>query len=87
MQGGHMDNFYYVYMLQSIKNKKRYYVGVTNNLERRLKEHNSGESIYTNSFKPWELITVVAFHSKEKALKFEIYLKSHSGRAFAKKHF
>ena len=82
-----MDRFYYVYMLQSIANESRYYVGMTNNLKRRLKEHNNGESTYTNKHKPWRLITYLGFNSRIKAIRFEKYLKSHSGRAFAKKHF
>jgi len=82
-----MDNFYYVYMLKSVLNGQRYYVGMTNNLKRRLKEHNNGDSTYSSKFKPWELITYLGFNSKTKALHFEAYLKSHSGRAFAKKHF
>ena len=82
-----MDKFYYVYMLQSINCKKKYYVGVTNDLVRRFNEHNNGESTYTKLFKPWKLITYIGFNSKSKALEFEKYLKSHSGRAFAKKHF
>jgi predicted GIY-YIG superfamily endonuclease len=74
-------------MLKSLINDQRYYVGMTNNLKRRLKEHNNGDSTYSNKYKPWKLITYLGFNSKIKALHFETYLKSHSGRAFAKKHF
>ncbi|TSC79170.1 MAG: excinuclease ABC subunit C [Candidatus Peregrinibacteria bacterium Gr01-1014_25] len=49
-------------------------------------EHNSGQSIHTNRFKPWKLMTYVTFDNRQKAESFERYLKSHSGRAFAKKH-
>ena len=87
MKGTIMDKFYYVYMLQSILNENRYYVGMTNNLKRRLKEHNNGKSTYTKKLKPWKLITYIGFNSRIKALHFETYLKSHSGRTFAKKHF
>jgi len=38
-------------------------------------------------YKPWKIKNVISFESKDKAMKFEEYLKSHSGRAFAKKHF
>lgn len=50
-------------------------------------KHNNGEVPHTSKYKPWNLQTIVAFTEKEKALAFEKYLKSHSGRAFAKKHF
>ncbi len=62
------------------------YVGITHNLENRLKEHNTGESIHTDKFAPWKLMTYTAFDSKEKAAAFERYLKSGSGRSFAKRH-
>jgi hypothetical protein len=42
---------------------------------------------HTSKFRPWQIETAVAFRSKDKAVAFEQYLKSHSGRAFAKKHF
>ena len=74
-------------MLQSSVNKYRYYVGLTKDLTTRLKQHNSGKSKYTQSFKPWKIVTAIAFDSKIKAEAFEIYLKSHSGRAFSIKHF
>jgi len=61
--------------------------GATADLKRRLPEHNAGKSTHTAKFKPWELIWCCAFPDKYKALEFEKYLKSHSGRAFAKKRF
>lgn len=78
---------YYVYHLQSENNPDRYYVGLTSDIERRLEEHNSGKSVHTNKFKPWKLVTYSAFTDKSKAEKFEAYLKTSSGRAFAKKRF
>ena len=79
--------FWHVYMLQSIDRPEHYYVGVTKDLENRLKVHNSGKCSHTSKFHPWQIETAVAFRSKEKAIYFETYLKSHSGRAFAKRHF
>jgi len=76
---------YYVYYLRSINNPERYYVGLTIDIARRLDEHNSGKSIHTNKFKPWKLIGYIAFLEKSRAEKFELYLKTSSGRAFAKK--
>jgi hypothetical protein len=56
-------------------------------LEDRLNGHNNGEVTSTTNFIPWEIKKYFAFETKKKELAFEKYLKSHSGRAFAKKHF
>jgi predicted GIY-YIG superfamily endonuclease len=79
--------FYYVYILQSINNPDKYYVGYTTNIKDRLIKHNEGGDKYTSKYKPWKIKNAISFIEKEKALAFEKYLKSHSGRAFAKKHF
>jgi len=76
---------YFVYSIQSETNPDRYYVGLTLDVERRLEEHNAGKSIHTNKFRPWKLVSYTAFIDKSKAEKFEVYLKTSSGRAFAKK--
>jgi len=55
--------------------------------KKRLLDHNRGDSPHTARFTPWELIAYFAFREKEKATAFEKYLKSGSGRAFAKRHF
>ena len=78
---------YFVYLLQSLVIPARKYVGITDDLRRRLLEHNEGRSIHTNKFRPWKLMTYTAFVDLSKAEAFERYLKSHSGRAFAKRHF
>ena len=75
---------YYVYIIQSQKDKS-YYVGSTENLKKRLQEHNRGEVIYTSSKTPYELVWYCAFRSRKKALDFEKYLKQGSGFAFARK--
>ncbi len=76
---------YYVYLIQSKKSSDKIYIGYTINLKQRLETHNSGGSVYTSDDRPWELIFYIAFRDQQKALEFEKYLKSHSGRAFAKK--
>jgi predicted GIY-YIG superfamily endonuclease len=75
-----------VYILRSKKDSNRIYVGLTNNLKRRLAEHTvaQGKS-YTVRFSPWELTAYIAFRKREIAEKFELYLKSHSGRIFLKR--
>ena len=82
-----MSRFYYVYTLVSENDETCHYTGLTENLETRLKAHNTGQVPHTSKNKPWRIETAVAFRSRQKATEFEKYLKSHSGRAFATKHF
>jgi len=53
----------------------------------RLQAHNHGQSPHTSKYKPWILITYLSFNDKARAISFEKYLKSHSGKAFANKRF
>lgn len=75
---------HYVYILVSETQPDRFYVGLTTDLRKRLRDHNSGQSGHTAKYVPWRLETYVAFSDKDKAARFERYLKSGSGRAFAK---
>ena len=77
--------FYYVYILQSESDQERFYIGFTEDLDSRLKVHNSGGCYHTSKYKPWRVKTAIAFVDRQKALNFEEYLKTPSGRAFAKK--
>ena len=77
----------YVYVIQSINHVKQYYVGHTRNLNRRLSQHNFGQSPHTSRFKPWDLLVAFRIPDNERALAFEKYLKSGSGRAFVNRHF
>jgi putative endonuclease len=76
---------YYVYLIESDHIPGRRYVGLTSDLRRRLHDHNAGKSPYTAKYKPWRLVTYIAFSSRKKAEEFERYLKSGSGHAFANK--
>lgn len=76
---------WYVYIIRSTATPEQEYVGATADLKKRLADHNSGKSTHTAKFMPWELIWYSSFPDKLKALDFEKYLKSHSGRAFTKK--
>ena len=78
---------YYVYILKSLSNTTQTYTGFTSNLKQRFHDHNSGKSSHTEKYKPWELEFYCAFNDKYKAVEFESYLKSGSGKAFANKHF
>ena len=79
-------HFWYVYMFQSIDRPGHWYVGMTEDLDERMKAHNGGRVLHTSKFAPWRIETAVAFRDKTKAVAFEKYLKTQSGRAFAKKH-
>lgn len=75
----------YVYILRSEADPTCHYVGVTADLRKRLTRHNAGEVAHTSKNAPWTLKTYVAFSETARAFAFEKYLKSASGRAFAKK--
>jgi len=75
----------YVYILQSLADPERHYTGCTQDLKKRLVKHNACEVSHTSKFAPWRLVTYVAFSDEIRAVAFERYLKSPSGRAFAKK--
>jgi putative endonuclease len=76
---------WYVYIIRSVVFPEQEYTGATANLKQRLADHNAGKSPHTAKFIPWDLLWYSAFPDKYKALEFERYLKSHSGRAFASK--
>lgn len=78
---------HYVYLVKSISFPEKFYVGYTTNLKQRLETHNSGGSIHTAQYRPWKLEMYLVFSDDEKAKQFEHYLKSQTGRAFAKKRF
>jgi len=74
---------YYVYVLLSLKDKK-FYIGFTNDLKRRLKEHDSGKNISTKSRRPLKLIYYEAHLSKADAERRERYFKTTKGKSTLK---
>jgi putative endonuclease len=76
---------FYVYLLQSELFPEQRYIGFTSDLKKRIATHNAGGSVHTSKFKPWRLISYHAFTDERRAREFEHYLKSGSGKAFAKK--
>ena len=76
----------YVYILQSLDGS-HFYVGITDDVPSRLITHNAGGVTHTSKHRPWRVRTYVAFTDEKLAIAFEKYLKSGSGRAFAKKRF
>ena len=77
---------WYVYILRSVTDSALY-IGSTNDIERRLDEHNSGKVDSTRSRRPLNLEAYVAVKDKAKAIELEQYLKTGSGRAILNKRF
>lgn len=75
-----------VYILRSDSDPARHYVGITNDVHARLDWHNHGSCGHTTNHRPWSLVVSMEFCSEKEAVRFEKYLKSGSGRAFAKRH-
>ena len=76
---------WFVYILKCADNS--YYTGCTSDLDDRIKRHLKRENTYTKDRLPVTLIYYSAFQDKYKAYEFEKYLKSGSGKAFARKRF
>jgi putative endonuclease len=77
--------WYYVYILEL--SDKRHYIGCTANLKERLRRHSLGYVNSTKLYLPIKRVWCCSFVDRYKAYQFEKYLKSGSGRAFAKKRF
>jgi len=75
-----------VYIIRNDRDPSRHYTGITNDLHRRLERHNFGR-YGTVAAEPWPVVVSREFPDEQKARAFEVYLKSGSGRAFAKRHF
>ncbi len=77
----------FVYVLRSDRDSDRHYVGLAADVARRLACHNAGQNPSTVADRPWKAIVSIEFRTEDAAVRFERYLKSGSGRAFAKRHF
>ena len=75
---------FYTYALRSLQ-RNYIYVGLTDNLERRINEHQSGKNKTTRPYRPFELIFSESFPNRIEARKNEIYLKSGIGKEFLKR--
>ena len=74
---------YYTYVLKSLV-KNRFYVGITNDITRRLIEHNKKKTKSTRFYAPWELLLFEKFESRFEARVREKYLKSGIGKEYIK---
>ncbi len=77
---------FYAYILQSLSSPDQLYHGHSSDLKQRLSDHNSGKCQHTSKSIPWKVRFYAAFETLERAQRFERYLKSGSGHAFAKRH-
>ena len=67
---------FYVYIIKSLKNPNKSYIGFTKDLKKRLESHNAQKSLFSRKYAPWELESCIEFKSEEKARSFERYLKA-----------
>ena len=81
-----MSGFTYVYILESERHPETFYTGLAGDLRDRLRRHNAGQVPHTAKSRPWRLRSAIAFRDRTRAAAFERYLKSGSGRSFAKRH-
>jgi len=76
--------WHFVYILENQFGK--HYVGITDDVERRLDEHNHGKISSTAKYRPWKITHFAAFLERKMAAEYELYLKSGSGRSFRERH-
>ena len=76
---------YFIYFLRSQSNLDKTYIGYTNNIARRLEEHNAGQSVYTSRFVPWALEALALADTQDIAVTVEAYFKNNSGQEKFKK--
>ena len=77
----------FVYVLKNADPDPCFYVGLTSDVNARTDDHNTGRCPHTASRRPWRRHVMIEFQDENSAIRFERYLKSGSGRAFAKRHF
>ena len=75
---------FWVYIIQSDKDNS-FYIGSTENLDRRLEQHNSGDSNYTRNKRPWNLVYSEIMETRSESLKREKFLKRQRNREFYKR--
>ena len=71
---------FFVYIIVSENKNLRFYVGISENIEARLKQHNSGKTKSTKSYLPWKLFFFETFKSRKEAREKEKYWKSGIGK-------
>jgi len=77
----------FVYIIRSLADPDRHYVGLTSDVASRLVAHNNGHSPQTARHSPWRLVVCLGFANDKGAADFEKYLKSSAGRTLIRQHF
>jgi putative endonuclease len=77
----------FVYIIRSASHPARRYIGITADLAARVSAHNAGQNRSTAEWRPWCVDVVIEFRTERLAVRFETYLKSGAGHAFANRHF
>ena len=77
------EKSYTVYALESEKNGMLY-IGFTEDVDRRLREHNAGKSKFTKGYRPWKLVYTEVIYTRKEARRREKYLKSTTGKRWLK---
>jgi putative endonuclease len=68
----------FVYLIQSLAVPNQRYIGITADLDERLRTHNSGGSYHTSKYRPWKIVPHLCFQDEQRAVEFERHLKSGS---------
>ena len=74
---------YYTYVLRSLKDST-FYTGFTKHLQKRIRQHNAGKSVYSSKHRLFKLVYYESYETKEEAVKREKYFKTTEGRKFYK---
>jgi putative endonuclease len=77
--------FTYIYVLSSTKDKSKLYIGLTQNLVKRVNEHNRKHTFSTRPYAPWKVIHYEAYIHKQDAIRREKYLKTNQGSRLLKR--
>ncbi len=75
---------YYVYAIESL-NRKYIYIGITNDIDKRVKQHNTGKNKTTKPYLPFQILFTEEYKTRIDARKREKYLKSGCGKEYVKK--
>ena len=71
----------FVYIIRSVSNPQKRYIGVTSDVGMRLRGHNAGQNRSTAGWKPWAIDVTIEFRTERMAVSFEKYLKSGAAHA------
>ena len=76
----------FVYIIRSVSHPEKRYIGVSGDIAARLSAHNAGQNRATAAWRPWDVDVIIEFRTERQAVRFEKYLKSGAGHAFANSH-